>query len=646
MDDVSFGFKKIIKAHIFIFSLFLLFGITNSKALVESPQGIDDIIKQSREKQLAKHPYWLKLVHYVPPFNPVNQTTYESDVISASFFLSENGRENPEAELDATLKAFFQPPGNNHDQHPQCRFIARFQWLKSQLDFSLDKLPTVTCGLFERWANPKYLKSISLVFVSAHMGNPASIYGHILLKINSNTPLFGHSLLSPTLNFGAAMGPNDGPLKYVSYGLFGGYRGRFSDSRFYDFTHMYGDIQLRDLWEYELDLSKEQQLRIVYHAWELLHFIDFQYYFLRENCAYRMAELIEYAWDTPKTNPVFSLYCIPADVFHRLKMMDNYGRPLIKKIDFFPSQQRRLRQKCTSLSSIEQKWAFKLAQQFHLINSKAFGELTRFQQAKIFDCLIDYFQYQLIKNDDPAISSKKQQILMLRSQLPAINNIQTAQLPLPPTDGHRPGRVRMGHVQNRTIGNAMEIGMMTSYHDFLAVETGFPADTYFKTLDLRLRLTHDKIILHSLEFVDILSLKTNPTGFPGNSGWSWRIRASIEPQNLNCEACRVMHVSGGLGKTISFYEKDKWWGMANIYIRTSPKTNQFSVGFSPSFGMTISPFDKWKLLFAHDYLTINEAFVARSRLENRLMLSKNWDVRLEWQKNGGEEIALMLHNYW
>ena len=233
--------------------------------------------KQARELKLSRHPYWLKLLHFYSIGETVGQWSFKSDIVSPSFFLSPLGKTNPAEELKSTLKALLVPVSDKPDQHARCKFIARFQWLRSQLDFP--KLTEMTCPLFERWANLKEATGISIVFVSSFLKNPASTFGHLLIKFNSSNRNFGHSLLRPTLNFGAIVNTDDNPFTYALRGIFGGYKARFTDERFYNFNHVYGENELRDLWEYPLHFSKEQYHRITFHALELLQNVQFNYFF-------------------------------------------------------------------------------------------------------------------------------------------------------------------------------------------------------------------------------------------------------------------------------------------------------------------------------------------------------------------------------
>ena len=82
-----------------------------------------------------------------------------------SFSSHRNGRRDPSAELDATLTAFFDPAhgGYRHATHPQCRFPARYAWLKEQLNFHDGPAGTGTCPRFDHWRSQMDPESVTLV---------------------------------------------------------------------------------------------------------------------------------------------------------------------------------------------------------------------------------------------------------------------------------------------------------------------------------------------------------------------------------------------------------------------------------------------------------------------------------------------------
>ncbi len=128
---------------------------------------------------------------------------------------------------------------------------------------------------------------------------------------------------------------------YIIKGLVGGYGSTFTHLEFYQQNHNYAETQLRDLWEYKLDLTNSEVDLIVGHTWELLG-MENQYYFISENCAYRIAELLNLVIEKPLL-PSSKYWAMPIDVFTGLTSTALGERDLVKSITRFPSRQNRFR---------------------------------------------------------------------------------------------------------------------------------------------------------------------------------------------------------------------------------------------------------------------------------------------------------------
>ena len=265
--------------------------------------------KAAQDKRLWAHRQWQVLLHYQPRFGGGG---VESQVDDADFFLSPSGKFNPQSELDATLASFFAPPDSEGGaEHPQCQFIARYQWLKQELGFAAEYLPEYACPQFDDWLAEMDPDRVTLVFPVAYLNNPASMFGHTLLRIDSNQRSPQTRLLDFTINYAADTQEEPG-LSYAMKGLFGGYEGSFSVAPYYVQVKRYGDIENRDIWEYQLALSHEEVLRMLMHTWELRS-AGLDYYFLDENCSYQLLTLLEAARPSLHLLDQFGLWAIPAD---------------------------------------------------------------------------------------------------------------------------------------------------------------------------------------------------------------------------------------------------------------------------------------------------------------------------------------------
>jgi len=652
-----FRFKRQLCWAIFVFIIFIQGTQAIGKTRISEPDSSNEntifltLWNQARELKLSHHPYWLKLLHFYSIGETFGQWSFKSDIESPSFFLSPLGKTDPEEELKSTLKALLGPVSDKPDQHARCRFIARFQWLSSKLDFP--ELIKVTCPLFERWANLKEATGVSIVFVSSFLKNPASTFGHLLIKFNSSNRHFGHSMLRPTLNFGAIINPDDNLLTYALSGIFGGYEARFTDERFYNFDHVYGENELRDLWEYPINFSTEQHHRIAFHAWELLQNVQFKYYFFLDNCAYRMAELLEMAWtDSTRINTSGALWAIPIDVIFKLNKIssDSSLLPILGKPRLFPSRQRKLQTRAAQLNELEHEHLKKLIKYENYIDSIDFRNLTKHSQAQIIDVLLDYQQYQKTIEPDLKQNPERSKLLLVRSKLPILENEFSFENTISPAEDTPPMRFRLGTVLNGFLGDAIETGIWANYHDLLGKESGQLLNAEVVTLDLQMQFRDDSFELTKFQLFNIQKYALNPTGIAGDFDWSWRTRSGWERKNLGCSPCRKFLISGGMGVATSLAGKDVEHAFVDFYGETNKESRAaISLGYAPHLGVNWSPIEMWKIRIECGWfqnLYGGEKTYSLKRFDQRMTISQNWDIRLEVQQLKYIEGILALHYYW
>src|SRR4030095_4167889 len=103
------------------------------------------------------------------------------------------GKIDPQRELEATLTAFRGPPVPldpnrlEQSQHPQCRFPARWAFLKQALAIDPARFPDQPCPMYGRWRQARAAEKVSLIYASAYLNSPASMYGHTFLRISRAT---------------------------------------------------------------------------------------------------------------------------------------------------------------------------------------------------------------------------------------------------------------------------------------------------------------------------------------------------------------------------------------------------------------------------------------------------------------------------
>ena len=210
--------------------------------------------------------------------------------------MAENGQRNPESELTETLRGFlFSDMARPDEMHPQCRFPARFQWLDKNLNFDESRMPIHPCERFNLWISKLNVGSITIVFSSYYLNNPASMFGHTLLKLNNKDYEGKAEMLDYSANFAANVNPaEENMFIYPVLGLTGGYPGTYTMFPYYLKLNEYNNFESRDIWEYKLNLTQEETSRLMYHLWELGS-TWFDYFYIDENCSYQLLTLLEVA---------------------------------------------------------------------------------------------------------------------------------------------------------------------------------------------------------------------------------------------------------------------------------------------------------------------------------------------------------------
>ncbi|MCP3913920.1 MAG: DUF4105 domain-containing protein, partial [bacterium] len=376
---------------------------------------------------LASDPYWHKLVHY----QRRNLGPRRSSAASPGFLLAERGRRDPAAELEATLRAFFEPhvPGT---EHPQCRFIARRAWLDGRLHLDPSRLPRPPCPEFDEWYRTIDADRVTLVFASAYLNNPASMYGHTLLRIDQPGGASADQLVSYAINHAATTDERNG-IVFAARGIFGGYLGHFSLLPYYDKVNEYSDLENRDLWEYELALTREETARLLMHAWELRE-TGFRYYFFLQNCSYRLLELLELARPGLEWTDRFHFWAIPTDTVRRL--LETEG--VLRAVRYRPGAATELEYHIGQLAPGERSMALAVALGDQPVEDAA-RSLDAAAAARVLEVAYEYLHYLRLAGaaQEPTTASRLHALLVARSRLPVASGLDEPPTPdVRPDEGH------------------------------------------------------------------------------------------------------------------------------------------------------------------------------------------------------------------
>jgi hypothetical protein len=455
--------------------------------------------------------YWHLLLHM-----PSN----ESEIDDARFFLAPNGKTDAKQELEATIDAFYNEKFFD-DNATACRFPARYAWLKERLE--LTDLPQVTCHEYDTILKRLSPTSATLVFPAAHVNSPASMFGHTFLRINSS---YNSKLLSYAINYAADANPDEtNAISFAINGLFGGYFGKYSLLPYYDKLKEYRDTESRDIWEYDLTLTKEETLQMVRHIWELNGTHSY-YYFFTENCSYNMLWLIEIARPDIHLREHFSLQVIPLESVHATK-----AENLIESSTYRASKRSLLLEyeKQIEPQYLDIPKSF-LNKSLELTTFMSDGTISQEQKILILEASIEFLEYSYSKSD----MQKEEYISLfheLSKQRASLGLTQALEVTTPPNpvDSHRAIRavVSSGVKEKHGISS---LGIRPAYHDLLDSNYGFLRGTQIEFLDILLSHTQKKTQVEKATILSITSL-TQKSTFINN--FSWRTKIGWDNRYIN-----------------------------------------------------------------------------------------------------------------
>jgi hypothetical protein len=590
-----------------------------------------ELVAKSKQLRLAQQPEWIKLVHYVP--NLIAPGVHGL-VDSPQFYNAPNGKNNPQAELEATLANFYSDiEESNEQQNHQCLFIARYTWLNQQLAFDPQRLPQRECKRYQNWHNGLNPSGLTLIFASAYLNNPASMYGHPLVRVDAKDQDEHTRLLAYAITFAANTSEDNG-ITFVVNGLFGGYPGVFSIMPYYLKVREYSNLENRDIWEYQLNFNSEEVDRVLMHAWELGP-TYFQYFFFDENCAYHLLGLLQVARPDLDLTSQFRWWVIPTDAVRAITLQQG----MVKNIAYRPANATVIRYRLKRLSEQERGLMKDLSMGYITVGDPVFRALTDDRAAAVLEASQDYVSYRraIGKEDVANPAGLARELLTARGRLNVA--AQTPNIPIPeirPDQGHGSSRINLG-IGRRGGQNFQELRARATYHDIMDANGGFArgAQTEFFSLGLR-HYDFATTRVENFTPISILSLTPRDDFF---QSMSWKL--SVGWQRVlaaNGDEPLAVVLDGSAGRSWS-NEADTalWYALFDGSSHLSKNlANGYALGAGTSAGALIDFGPRWRL---HGYVHGMRYFMGQRDtprtfgLEQRLALGRDLALRVDFAHN-------------
>lgn len=474
----------------------LLFSIALFSTLLPNLHA-NPLFEEIEQKKLYENPYWKKLLHF---------RNGESEIDSKEFFLSKDGKKDLKSELYATVNKIINDK-NSLDKNIQCRFPLRTKWLKENLQ-GLEKEIKVTpnCVELNKFLITLNPQELYLIFPTAHINSPASMYGHTFLTIssNKNTPL-----ISNAINYAAKTNETNG-LVFAYKGIFGGYEGRYSILPYYQKIKEYNNLEQRDIWEYKLDFTKDEIEKLLLHTFEIKDIYS-DYFFFLENCSYNLLWLLEVSKKDLELVNNFSVKTIPIDT---IKLLEE--KKLIKSSRYRYSKMKKMNH---ILAKIDDT---KLLKRLIEGDLKVLDNLDIDKKVLYLDFYIEYLQYQRSKNEMSKKEYVKSYFKLLRKRASLKKkSIYDIKSPINPLKSHDSSRVMLSYIND----DSLNFGIKSAFHDEIDSNYGYLQGAYIDFFDLNLNITKEKIDLDNFELLNIKSYSLQNEIF---KPISWSVEVNYE----------------------------------------------------------------------------------------------------------------------
>ncbi|MBR5598816.1 MAG: DUF4105 domain-containing protein [Alphaproteobacteria bacterium] len=469
--------------------------------------------------------HWYKLLHYQKKGN-----VYVSLVESSEYFLDKNGRFDPKKEYEKHIDEF-----NKKDDELRCRFPARFIYLKRKGKVSGD---LSRCEEYNQYLDDLQAKSVTMLFTNAYMSNPSSLFGHTLFRID--TLRTEAQLLAHGANFGADTGEDSGVL-YALRGLYGGYYGTFSIKPYYDVINLYNNIENRDIWEYELDLTEDELELFIALMWELKE-AKVRYYFFTKNCSYLLLSMLEATKSDLELVKKFKLNAIPLST---LKEVDKIG--LIKNTNYRPSRMSKLKNRYIQMNSKQKEVLVDIIKNDMI----KLEELKDNEKADVLETAYQYIQYQYVERKLELKEYRKKSFVLLTQRSKIKDNtlyFDDLEVGENPIKSH--GQNGIGVVFGARNGSAFqEISYKPAYTSLMESSYGLLKGAEINLLETKIRHydSKNKYVLDELNVMSIKSINGKDVMFnPFSYDIGFGLKEKFNPKTG--EDTLAFELEGGVGE--------------------------------------------------------------------------------------------------
>lgn len=515
---------------------------------------------------------------------PLSADTYVTEFTHSRLLSSKGSRFNPHTEIFELERHLKKLKQNGQLAEYYCEYPATYLVMKNHIS-ALPAANFQDCKNLQPFLND--VSGLSIVFAAGYMGNPASYFGHMFIKIERSDT----KLKNETFNIGADVPENENPILYMFKGLFGAYQTDYKSTTYYKQTHAYSQLEGRDLYEYKLKLSPQQVTFLTLHLYELQQ-ASFDYYFTHRNCAY---EIYRYLY-TLKVLPEIGV----KPFFYPVHLIDYLEQnQLIKQQEYTPSNKTKFSQLFFELSAVQRAKLETLigALQGHTSADDVAQKISK-EEAEL---LLYYAYAHLDEERDKSLITK---IKRLRLFFPAGKSFDENKFKIKNLTSRAPIMLSAG-LRNQGDTNGLSLTFRPAHYS----QSDKPADVAdgSKLIFLQLSiLLAEQAYIDELTLVDVHKSEIGKTGLYANDEFEWGVTVAYHNKFTQAgKQSDLFTASGYIGDAYPI-SSHTWlqYGL-NTGIRNSIE-NKGNLFLRPEITLTAKPSDDVKLLvkIGHEFVSV------------------------------------------
>lgn len=381
-------------------------------------------------------------------------------------------------------------------------------------------------------------------------------------------------------------------------------------------------------------------------------FARFKYYFFNDNCAHRIARLIEVATGRDLSDTM-GFWLLPTQVVRKLRTGGSLDT-FVKDEEYNPSLKSLFSARFALLRRDERREFI----DFFRLNHREKGEGIVNIGADLLHLMLDYLDLEvakrtLAKEDEDSLSDlQRQRALILGEMLHRPTRslkVGSSELPAPesPIEMKPPSVLRIG-AGVRDGRGVQTISYRVANNDFLNRPNPGQEISRFVMGEVGLEVDHGSIDLRTVVLIDVVNVNTNTLPTSMTHERSWSLTVDYSSRSRLCSDCSNFGIEATVGRSLRPSASVLFYSFAGVRIHTAERDSDNYCELTSEVGSVINTTERSILkLSGKAYIdTFTGERDGHWGIEFAFNPKRHMDFRVSLEKSGHREVVLATFGYY